>query len=165
MATDSSFDIVNKTDPEELRNAVQHTQKELTTRFDFRGSKTTIELDAKAAEVTLVSDDEFKLGQLRDMFENKLIKRGLAPQSVKYSEPQGGAKMTVSQKAKFQSGIAIEDAKKIVKLIKDSKLKVQVAIQGEQLRVSAKSKDDLQTVMAAVRGASFDFATQFTNYR
>src|SRR3954471_24761018 len=116
MASDNSFDIVCKTDPEELRNAVQHTQKELAQRFDFKGSKASIELDAKAASVTLTADDEFKLGQLRDVFEAKLIKRGLSPKNVKYTDPQPGGKMTVSQTAKFQSGIAPEDGKKIVKL-------------------------------------------------
>jgi cyclic-di-GMP-binding protein len=102
---------------------------------------------------------------LRDMFESRLIKRGLSPKTVKYSEPQPGGKMTVHQTAKFQSGIEIEDAKKIVKLIKEQKLKVQVSIQGEQVRVTGKSKDDLQEAMAAVRGADLDFDCQFTNYR
>jgi uncharacterized protein YajQ (UPF0234 family) len=165
VANENSFDIVNKTDPEELRNSVQHTQKELSQRFDFKGSKASIELDSKASEVTLVADDEFKLGQLRDIFEGKLIKRGLTPKSVKYTDPEAGAKMTVSQKAKFQSGIAQEDAKKIVKLIKEAKLKVQVNIQGEQLRVSGKSKDELQEAMSAVRGANLEFDCQFTNFR
>jgi uncharacterized protein YajQ (UPF0234 family) len=165
MPSDNSFDIVCKTDPEELRNAVQHTQKELGTRFDFKGSKASIELDSKQAQVTLVADDEFKLGQLRDIFESKLVKRGLSPKSVKYTDPQPGGKMTVSQTAKFQSGIAQEDAKKIVKIIKEAKLKVQVAIQGEQLRVSGKSRDDLQEAIAAVRAADLDFDCQFTNYR
>ena len=165
MASDSSFDIICKTDPEELRNAVQHTQKELTQRFDFKGSKASIELDSKTSTVTLVAEDEFKISQLRDMFEGKLIKRGLSPKTVKYSEPQPGGKLTVSQTAKFQAGIAQEDAKKIVKLIKEQKLKVQVSIQGEQLRVSGKSKDDLQDCMQAVRSANFDFDCQFTNYR
>ena len=165
MPSDNSFDIVCKTDPEELRNAVQHTQKELAQRFDFKGSKAAIELDSKASSVSLTADDEFKLGQLRDVFESKLIKRGLSPKTVKYTEPQPGGKLTVSQTAKFQAGIAVEDAKKIVKLIKDQKLKVQVSIQGEQLRVSGKSKDDLQACMAAVRAANFDFDSQFTNFR
>lgn len=165
MAQDSSFDIVCKTDPEELRNAVQHTQKELGIRFDFKGSKASLELEPKTSVVTLVADDEFKLSQLRDMFESRLIKRGLSPKTVKYSEPQPGGKMTVHQTAKFQSGIEIEDAKKIVKLIKEQKLKVQVSIQGEQVRVTGKSKDDLQEAMAAVRGADLDFDCQFTNYR
>ncbi|MDB5048890.1 MAG: uncharacterized protein JWO30_1961 [Fibrobacteres bacterium] len=165
MAQDSSFDIVCKTDPEELRNAVQATQKELGIRFDFKGSKASLELDSKTSVVTLVADDEFKLGQLRDMFEGRLVKRGLGPKTVKYSTPQPGGKMTVSQTAKFQSGIEQEDAKKIVKLIKEQKLKVQVAIQGEQLRVTGKSKDDLQDAMAAVRGANLDFECQFVNYR
>ena len=165
MATESSFDIVCKTDPEELRNAVQATQKELSIRFDFKGSKASISLESKGSEVTLVADDEFKLGQLRDMFESKLIKRGLGPKTVKYTDPQAGGKMTVHQTAKFQSGIAQEDAKKIVKLIKDKKLKVGVAIQGEQLRVTGKSKDDLQEAIAAVRGADLDFECQFVNFR
>jgi uncharacterized protein YajQ (UPF0234 family) len=165
MPSESSFDIVCKTDPEELRNAVQHTQKELGLRFDFKGSKASIELDSKQSQVTLVADDEFKLGQLRDMFESKLVKRGLSPKTVKYGDPQPGGKMTVSQTAKFQSGIAQEDAKKIVKLIKEAKLKVQVTIQGEQVRVAGKSKDDLQAAIAAVRGADLDFDCQFTNYR
>lgn len=165
MPSESSFDIVNKTDPEELRNSVQHTQKELANRFDFKGSKASVELDSKTSEVTLVADDEFKLGQLRDIFEGKLIKRGLTPKSVKYTDPEAGAKMTVSQKAKFQTGITQENAKKVVKVIKDAKLKVQVNIQGEQLRVSGKSKDDLQEAIAAVRGADFDFDCQFVNFR
>ena len=165
MGNENSFDIVCKTDPEELRNAVQATQKELSIRFDFKGSKASIDLDAKTSEVTLVADDEYKIGQLRDMFENKLIKRGLGPKTVKYSDPKPGGKMTVSQVAKFQSGIAQEDAKKLVKLIKELKLKVQIAIQGEQLRVTGKSKDDLQVAITAIRGHEFEFPIQFTNYR
>jgi uncharacterized protein YajQ (UPF0234 family) len=165
LGNENSFDIVCKTDPEELRNAVQATQKELSIRFDFKGSKASIELDAKTSEVTLVADDEYKLSQLRDMFENKLIKRGLGPKTVKYSDPKPGGKLTVSQVAKFQSGIAQEDAKKLVKLIKELKLKVQIAIQGEQLRVTGKSKDDLQDAMAAVRGANLEFECQFVNFR
>src|SRR5690606_27993238 len=163
MATESSFDIVCKTDMEELRNAVQHTQKELATRFDFKGGKSSVELEKET--VTLIADDEFKLEQLRDIFENKLIKRGLTPKMVKYSNPEAAAKMTVRQVASFQKGIAQEDAKKIVKLIKDQKLKVQVSIQGDQLRVTAKSKDDLQTCIQAIREADFEFACEFTNYR
>lgn len=165
MGNENSFDIVCKTDPEELRNAVQATQKELSIRFDFKGSKASIELDAKTSEVTLVADDEYKISQLRDMFENKLIKRGLGPKTVKYSDPKPGGKLTVSQVAKFQSGIAQEDSKKLVKLIKELKLKVQIAIQGEQLRVTGKSKDDLQDAMAAVRGANLEFECQFVNFR
>ena len=163
MADESSFDIVCKADAEELRNAVQHAQKEIANRFDFRNTPTSLELDQEA--VTLTSGDEFKLGQLRDVFETKLIKRGLTPKMLKYSEPEAGGKMTMHQTASFQKGIAIEDAKKIVKLIKDLKIKVQVSIQGEQVRVSGKSKDDLQACMQAVRSANFDFACQFTNFR
>jgi uncharacterized protein YajQ (UPF0234 family) len=162
-SSESSFDVVCKTDFEELRNAVQHTQKELATRFDFKGGKSSVELDKES--VTLVADDEFKMEQLRDIFETKLIKRGLSPKMVKYSNPEAAARMTVRQVASFQKGIAQEDAKKIVKLIKDLKLKVQASIQGEQVRVSGKDKDDLQACIQAIRGADFDFACEFTNYR
>ncbi len=162
-SAESSFDIVCKADFEELRNAVQHAQKELANRFDFKGGKSSIELDKEA--VTLVADDEFKLEQLRDIFENKLIKRGLSPKAVKYKNPEAAAKLTVRQVATLQNGIGQEDAKKIVKLIKDLKLKVQASIQGDQVRVTSKSKDELQEVIAAVRGADFDFACEFTNYR
>jgi uncharacterized protein YajQ (UPF0234 family) len=162
-SSESSFDIVCKTDFEELRNAVQHAQKELATRFDFKNGKSSLELDKEA--VTLISDDEFKLEQLRDIFENKLIKRGLSPKMVKYSNPEAAAKMTMRQTASFQKGIAQEDAKKIVKMIKDMKLKVQASIQGDQVRVTGKSKDDLQDCIQVVRGADFDFACEFTNFR
>jgi uncharacterized protein YajQ (UPF0234 family) len=162
-SSESSFDIVCKTDFEELRNAVSHTQKELATRFDFKGGKSSVELDKES--VTLIADDEFKMEQLRDIFENKLIKRGLSPKMVKYSNPEAAAKMTVRQVASFQKGIAQEDAKKIVKLIKELKLKVQASIQGEQVRVTGKDKDDLQACIQAIRSADFDFACEFTNYR
>jgi uncharacterized protein YajQ (UPF0234 family) len=163
MAGESSFDIVCKADFEELRNAVQHAQKEVANRFDFKGTPTSIELDKEA--VTLISSDEFKLGQLRDVFETKLVKRGLSPKLIKYSEPEAGARMTMRQTASFQKGIAQEDAKKIVKHIKDLKIKVQASIQGEQVRVSGKNKDDLQACIQAVKSADFDFDCQFTNFR
>ena len=163
MASESSFDIVCKADTEELRNAVQHAQKEVANRFDFRNTPTSIELGEDA--VTLISSDEFKLGQLRDVFETKLVKRGLTPRMLKYSEPEAGAKLTMRQTAALQQGIAQEDARKIVKLIKDLKLKVQASIQGEQVRVSGKSKDDLQACIQAVKAADFEFAFQFTNFR
>jgi uncharacterized protein YajQ (UPF0234 family) len=162
-SSESSFDIVCKTDFEELRNAVQHAQKELATRFDFKSGKSSIELEKET--VTLIADDEFKMEQLRDIFENKMIKRGLSHKMVKYGKIEPAAKLTVRQVATFQKGIAQEDAKKIVKHIKDLKIKVQVSIQGEQLRVTGKDKDDLQACIQAVRSADFDFACDFTNYR
>ena len=162
-SSESSFDIVCKTDLEELRNAVQHAQKELATRFDFKGGKSSLELEKDT--VTLISDDEFKLEQLRDILENKLIKRGIDPRMVKYSTPEAAAKMTMRQTAEFQSGLAPEQSKKIVKLIKDLKIKVQASIQGEQVRVTGKDKDDLQACIQAIRTADFDFACEFTNYR
>ena len=160
---ESSFDIICKTDLEELRNAVQHAEKELSTRFDFKGSKASLELDKET--VTLIADDEFKLEQLRDILENKLIKRGIDPRMVTYSKPEAAAKLSMRQKADFASGLTQEQSKQITKLIKDQKLKVQASIQGEQVRVTSKSKDDLQATMAAIRAADFDFACSFTNFR
>ncbi len=164
MATESSFDIVCKVDKEEIRNAVQQTQKEIGNRFDFKGSKASVEVD-KEGKVTLVADDEFKLEQVRDVFNAKMVKRNLSPKMVTYSKPVAGGKMTMHQDATFQNGIEQESAKKIVKLIKDLKLKVQVAIQGDQLRVSGKDKDDLQSAISAVRHAELEFEFQFVNYR
>ena len=163
MANESSFDIVCKADFEELRNAVQHAQKEIANRFDFKNGKSSIALEGEA--VSLVSDDEFKLEQVRDVFETKLVKRGISLKAVKYSDPEAGAKITMRQTATFQKGLAQEDSKKIVKLIKDLKLKAQLNIQGEQVRVSSKSKDELQACMQAVRAANFDFDCQFSNFR
>ncbi len=164
MPQESSFDIVCKADPEEMRNAIQAVQKEIANRFDFKGSKASVEMD-KNLQVTLTADDEFKLEQLRDVFEDKAVKRGLSPKMFSYGKVEAGAKMTVHQTVSLQKGIEQDDAKKIVKLIKDAKLKVQASIQGEQVRVSGKSKDDLQEVMRAIKSAEFDFACQFTNYR
>ena len=163
MATESSFDIVCEADAEELRNAVQHTQKEIANRFDFKNGKSSIEYSKDA--ITLISDDEFKLGQLRDVFENKLIKRGLEIKMITYSEPEAAAKLTMRQTASFQDGIAQEDAKKIVKLIKDLKLKVQASIQGDQLRISSPSKDELQDAIRILRDHDFGIALQFGNFR
>jgi uncharacterized protein YajQ (UPF0234 family) len=161
---DSSFDIVSEIDPQEVKNAVAQALKEIQTRYDLKDSKSNIEIGDK--ELTLTSVDEYKLKAVRDILESKLIKRGISIKALTYKDPEAALGGTVRQKVAMQSGIPIEKAREIVKIIKNSRLKVQAAIQGEQLRVSGKSKDDLQSVMSLLRGAKgLDIDMQFTNYR
>jgi cyclic-di-GMP-binding protein len=163
MAQDSSFDIVSKTDMQEVANAIQQAQKELAQRFDFKGSKSEITLSAE--ELVLVSDDEVKLRSLRDIVEGRLVKRGVSLKAVDYGKVEAAALGTVRQKAKIVQGIESEKAKNIVKAIKDAKLKVQASIQSDQVRVSGRNKDDLQRAIALVKEKDFGIPLQFTNYR
>ncbi|MEA2413571.1 MAG: cyclic-di-GMP-binding protein [Thermoanaerobaculia bacterium] len=163
MAQDFSFDIVSKTEMQEVTNAIQQAQKELAQRFDFKGSKSSIELTAE--EIVLVSDDEGKLRSVKDILETKLVKRGVSLKAVDYATLEQAAGGTVRQKAKIVQGIEIEKAKAIVKAIKDAKLKVQASIQSEQVRVTGRAKDDLQKAMAIVKGHDYGIPLQFTNYR
>jgi uncharacterized protein YajQ (UPF0234 family) len=163
MAQEFSFDIVSKTDMQEVANAIQQAQKELAQRFDFKGSKSAIELTPD--EIVLVSDDEGKLRSVKDIVEGKLVKRKVSLKSLDYQKVEQSAGATVRQRAKIQQGIESEKAKAIVRLIKDAKLKVQASIQSEQVRVTGRSKDDLQKAMALVREQDFGIPLQFTNYR
>jgi cyclic-di-GMP-binding protein len=163
MAQDFSFDIVSKTEMQEVTNAIQQAQKELAQRFDFKGSKSSIELTAE--EIVLVSDDEGKLRSVKDILETKLVKRGVSLKAVDYATLEQAAGGTVRQKAKIVQGIEIEKAKAIVKAIKDAKLKVQASIQSDQVRVTGRAKDDLQKAMAIVKGHDYGIPLQFTNYR
>jgi cyclic-di-GMP-binding protein len=163
MAQDFSFDIVSKTEMQEVTNAVQQAQKELAQRFDFKGSKSSIELTAE--EIVLVSDDEGKLRSVKDILESKLVKRGVSLKAVDYATLEQAAGGTVRQKAKIVQGIEIEKAKAIVKAIKEAKLKVQASIQSDQVRVTGRAKDDLQKAMAIVKGHDYGIPLQFTNYR
>lgn len=163
MAQDSSFDVVSKTDMQEVSNAIQQAQKELAQRFDFKGSKSSIELTAE--EIVLVSDDEGKLRSVKDIVETKLVKRGVALKALEYQKVEAAAGGTVRQKAKIVQGIETEKAKAIVKAIKDAKLKVQASIQSDQVRVTGRSKDDLQKAIALVKEKDFGIPLQFTNYR
>jgi uncharacterized protein YajQ (UPF0234 family) len=165
MPQDFSFDVVSKVDLQEVANAVQQASKEIATRFDFRGSASKIELKDKELEVVLVSDDEHKLKSVIDIFETKLVRRHVAVKALDYGKVEAAAGGTVRQVAKIQQGIPSERAKEIVKAIKDRKLKVQASIQADQVRVSGRSKDDLQTAMAIVREGDFGLPLQFTNYR
>jgi uncharacterized protein YajQ (UPF0234 family) len=163
MAQEFSFDVVSKTEMQEVANAVQQAQKELAQRFDFKGSKSSIELAND--ELTLVSDDEGKLRQVKDVLETKLVKRQVALKAVDYGKLEDAALGTVRQKAKIVQGIESDKAKAIVKAIKDAKLKVQASIQGDQVRVTGRSKDDLQKAMAVIKANDYGIPLQFTNYR
>jgi len=148
-----SFDIVSKLDLQEMDNAVNQAKKEVATRYDFRGSKSRIDWDRKI--LSLVSDDEFKMRALVDILLSKTVKR-------KFENAAGGlVKCTVG----IKQGVPVETARKIVKQIKDTKLKAQAQIQDDQVRVSAKKRDDLQDVIAMVREAGYDLPLQFVNYR
>lgn len=166
MAKDASFDIVSEFDKQELVNALDQVKRELTTRFDLKDSNSTIELiEDKAINIT--TNDEMKLKNIYDILQSKLVKRNL---SLKILDPQkvenalGG---NVKQEIKLKKGLTTELAKKIVAMIKDTKLKVQASIQGDSVRVTGKSRDDLQDVIKAVRAKEdeIDAPLQFTNYR
>lgn len=163
MAQDFSFDVVSKTDMQEVANAIQQAQKELAQRFDFKGSKSSIELTAE--EIVLVSDDEGKLRSVKEILESKLVKRQVALKALDYGKIEPAQGGTVRQKAKIVQGIESEKAKAIVKTIKDAKLKVQASIQSDQVRVTGRTKDDLQRAIQLVKAQDYGIPLQFTNYR
>ncbi|MBW3565988.1 MAG: YajQ family cyclic di-GMP-binding protein [Acidobacteria bacterium] len=163
MAKDFSFDVVSETDFQEVINAVNQAQKELSQRFDFRGSKSSIEI--KDQEIVLVSDDEQKLASVRDVLESKLVKRKVSLKGIDYQKVDQASMGTVRQHAKVVQGIEQEKAKAIVKTIKDAKMKVQASIQGDQVRISGRNKDELQAAMAIIREKDFGIPIQFQNYR
>jgi uncharacterized protein YajQ (UPF0234 family) len=163
MAQEFSFDIVSRTDMQEVSNAIQQAQKELATRFDFKGSKS--EIDLKDDEIVLVSDNEGKLRSVKDIVDGKLVKRKVSLKALDYQKVEQASMGTVRQRAKIIQGIESEKAKAIVKAIKDAKLKVQASIQADQVRVSGRSKDDLQQAMGLVRERDFGIPLQFINYR
>lgn len=163
MPQEFSFDIVSKTDMQEVANAIQQAQKELAQRFDFKGSKSTIELTNE--EIVLNSDDEGKLRSVKDIVESKLVKRKVSLKALDWAKVEPAAGATVRQKAKIVQGIESEKAKAIVRAIKDAKLKVQASIQSDQVRVVGRNKDDLQKAIALVREQDYGLPLQFTNYR
>jgi len=158
-----SFDIVSNVDLQELSNAVTQAEREISTRFDFKGSKTNLTLDKD--ELTIVSDDDYKLNAVIDILLAKMVKRNVPTKNLDYGKIEGASGGTVRQKIKIRQGIEQDISKKINILIKDSKLKVKSQIQGDQLRVTGKSKDDLQAVMHMLRNAKLDLDLQFVNFR
>jgi len=165
MADTSSFDIVSKVDMQEVDNAINQSRKEIVQRYDFKGSKTSVELKQKEFEIVLISDDDFRMKAVIDILQSKFVKRSVPLKALTYCPVEPAAGGLVKQTIKLQNGIDKENAKLIVKMIKDTKLKVQGQIMDDQVRVSGKSKDDLQSIMAMIRQADFKFAVQFVNYR
>jgi cyclic-di-GMP-binding protein len=162
---DNSFDIVSKIDLAEVSNAIQQADKEILTRFDLKGSNSTIKLDEKNNKILLASADEYKLKAVIDILQSKLLKRNVPLKGLIYGKIEPAAGQSVRQEITLQQGIPTEKAKDIVKLIKDSKKKAQASIQGDLVRVSSKDRDTLQEVIALLRGADFGIDMQFTNYR
>ncbi|MFC5472084.1 YajQ family cyclic di-GMP-binding protein [Cohnella suwonensis] len=163
MASEYSFDVVSKVDFQEVNNAVTQAMKEIETRFDFKGSKSSIKVEGE--QLVVASDDDYKLKSVVDILQTKLIKRGVPILNMDYGKIEPASGGTVRQTIKMRQGIDQENAKKMNVLIRDSKLKVKSQIQGDQLRVTGKSKDDLQEVMALLRGAGLPLELQFSNYR
>ncbi len=162
---DNSFDVVSEIEMPEVNNAIQQAMKEITTRYDLKDSKSHIELNEKDKKLTLTSADDFKLKAVTEILQSKLIKRQVPVKNLTYGTIQSAAGSTVKQEVTLTSGIPIEKARDIVKKIKDSKLKLQAAIQGDLVRVSGKDRDTLQQAIALLKGADFGIDLQFTNYR
>jgi len=163
VGSQNSFDIVSKIELQEVKNAVVQAMKEIQQRFDFKGSKSQISLEQK--EMVVISDDDYKLKSVIDILQSKLVKRGIPLKALTYQKVEEALGGTVRQKITLQEGIPQEKAKEIVKEVKQSKFKVQSQILGDQLRVSGKSKDDLQEIMKLLKGKDFGIDMQFTNYR
>ncbi|AFR02472.1 YajQ family cyclic di-GMP-binding protein [Pectobacterium brasiliense] len=160
-----SFDIVSEIDMQEVRNAVENATRDLSTRWDFRNVPASFELNEKSQSIKVASESDFQVQQLVDILREKLVKRGIEGGSLDIPEEMEHSGKTYSVEAKLKQGIETTLAKQIIKLIKDSKLKVQAQIQGEQVRVTGKSRDDLQGVMALIRGGNLGQPFQFTNFR
>ncbi|MEE9239833.1 MAG: YajQ family cyclic di-GMP-binding protein [bacterium] len=159
-----SFDIVSRTDLQEVDNAINGITREITQRYDFKGSKCGVE--RKDTDITILADDEFRLKQVHDLIATYFTRRKVDPRALKYNAPENASGGTLRQSAVLQQGIGQETAKYITKEIKSQKLKVQVAIQGEELRISGKKRDDLQTVIAFCKGLKkVDQPLQFVNFR
>jgi uncharacterized protein YajQ (UPF0234 family) len=161
---ENTFDIVSKVDLQEVSNAIQQALKEIHTRYDLKDSKSDVQLEGKEALV-LTSADEFKLKAVNDVLQSKLVKRSVPLKALSYGAIEPAAGSTVRQRVTMQQGIPIEKAREIVKAIKNSKQKVQAAIQGDLVRVSGKDRDTLQEIMAMLKQHDFGIDMQFTNYR
>jgi hypothetical protein len=162
-AAENSFDIACKIDMQEVANAINQAKREIETRYDLKGSKNEISQDKSV--ITLISPDDMKLKAVVDILQSKLHRRGVDLKALTIGDPEPAAGGTLRQTITLQDGIPIEKAKEIVRLIKDSKIKVQASIQEKQVRVSGKNRDDLQAVIAMLKAREFGIALQFTNYR
>ena len=162
-ATEFSFDIVSKADMAEVKNAINQAQKELDNRYDFKGGKSEIRFEKD--EIELVSDDEFKMNQLKDIVFSKMIKRGIDARQMEWGKVEPGGNMTVHCKLELKQGIPQDKAKALTKQIRDKGIKVNAQIQGDEVRVSGKNKDDLQKAIAFVKSLDLDYPVDFKNYR
>jgi uncharacterized protein YajQ (UPF0234 family) len=158
-----SFDVVSQVDPQELDNAINQTRKEIGQRYDFKGTKTSIEIDEDSIHV--VSDDDFKVKAVVDVLQSKFVRRGISLKALVYGRIEPAAGGLARQTITVQQGIDADHARQIVKLVKDTKLKVQTQIQGDQLRMSGKKRDDLQQVIQLLKAQDLDLPLQFVNFR
>ena len=164
MAQENSFDIVSKVDIQEVRNAIDQALKEVRQRFDLKDTHSEIVLEGSEA-IQLASSGEYKLEAVKEILGQKLVKRGVSLKNLTYEKIEEAAGKSVRQKIKLQQGIPIEKAKEIVRLVKDAKKKAQASIQGDTVRISSKDRDELQAIIALLRGKDLGIELQFTNYR
>ena len=162
---DNTFDVVSRIDLQEVGNAIQQALKEVHTRFDLKNTKTRVELNPKEHRILLGSDDEFKLRAVNDILQQKLVRRSVPLKGLSYGKIEPAAGSSVTQLITLQQGIPIEKAREIVKVIKNSKLKVQASIQADVVRVSGRDRDTLQQIIKLLRENDFGIDMQFTNYR
>jgi hypothetical protein len=162
-AVDFSFDIVSRVDGMEVKNAIGQAQRELENRYDFKGGKS--EILHEKDDITLIADDEFKMEQLKDIVVSKLLKRGIDLRQIEWGKQEAGTGLTIRQKLTFKAGIAQDQAKPLIKQIKDKGIKVQAQIQGDEIRVTSKSKDDLQKAIQFVKSLDLAFPVDFVNLR
>jgi uncharacterized protein YajQ (UPF0234 family) len=165
MAADNSFDVVSRVEIQEVRNAIDQALKEVRARFDLKDSNSEIRLENQDKEIQLASADEYKLEAVKEILSQKLVKRGISLKSLKYEKLEPASGRSVRQKITLQQGIPGEKGKEIVKLIKDSKKKVQASIQGDTVRITGKDRDTLQEVIALLKAQDLGLDLQFTNYR
>ncbi len=163
MAVENSFDVACKIDMQEVTNALDQARREIETRYDLKGSKNEIVLDK--TDITVTAADDMKLRAVVDILQSRLHKRGVPLKALTYGTVEQAAGGVLRQKISLQQGIPIEKAREIVRLIKDTKIRVQASIQADQVRVSGKNRDDLQTIIALLRDKDLGIALQFTNYR
>lgn len=158
-----SFDVVSEVDPQEIDNAINQTRKEVGQRYDFKGTKTSIDVDKES--IHIVSDDDFKVKAVVDVLQSKFVRRGISLKALVYGKIEPAAGGLAKQTITVQQGIDVDHARQIVKLVKDSKLKVQTQIQADQLRISGKKRDDLQAAIQLLKAQDLDLPLQFSNFR
>jgi uncharacterized protein YajQ (UPF0234 family) len=164
MASDNSFDVVSKVDLQEVKNAIDQASKEVHTRFDLKDTKSTIELEGEET-IQLASASEYSLNAVKEILSQRMVKRGISLKNLEFEKLEPASNSSVRQKIKLKQGVNSDSAKKIVAMIKESKLKAQASIQGDTVRVVSKDKDVLQQIMSKLRAGDFGVALQFTNYR